>query len=136
MGMEGSLVNRLMENGRTEPEVGMGCTFFSWSDRSSGTVVEVIPFKSGPKAGKARIAMVRPDNVEVISGSEQDGSARYKITPAEDGQAVLVKRMPDRKHKDPKTGEEIVSPGGWRAGGAHGTKVSFGFRDHYHDPHF
>lgn len=134
--MYGSLVNRLLENGRTEPEVGMGCTFYSYTDRSCGTVVEIIPFKSGPKAGKARIAMVRPDDVKLVSGSEQDGSAQYKITPRKSGPAIAVKRMPDRKRKDPKTGEEVVIPGGWRAGGAHGSKVSFGSREHYYDPHF
>ena len=134
--MEGSVVNRLMENGTTEPEVGMGCTFFSWSDRSCGTVVEIIPFKSGPKKGKARIAMVRPDDVEIVSGSQQDGSARYKVTPRTEGPTIAVVRMPDRKRTNKETGEETVIPGRWRSGGANGDKVSFGFREYYYDPHF
>jgi hypothetical protein len=44
----GSLINHLGGNGRsaTKPEVGMGVTFFYWSDRSAGTINEVLNEKT------------------------------------------------------------------------------------------
>lgn len=114
----GSVVNRIMESGGPVPEVGMGATFCHWSDRSPGTVSEVTMFKSGPNAGTPRLVKVRADHVELISGSEQDGSAKYKITPNPESPEIEVKR----------------TKRGWKTSG--GTGVSFGHRDNYHDPHF
>jgi hypothetical protein len=42
MGVFGNLTNRVMESSRqVEPEVGMGATVTSFSDRAAGTVVEI-----------------------------------------------------------------------------------------------
>lgn len=52
----GSLVNYVYGNrGAPEPEIGMGVTFLHWSDRSAGTIVEILPNGYiGVKGDKAR----------------------------------------------------------------------------------
>lgn len=78
-----SLINLLQQsNTKTaEVKVGDGATFLHWSDRTPGTVSEVVNFKSGARQGTPRRIAVRPDKYEVVSGSQRDGSAKYEITP-------------------------------------------------------
>lgn len=63
------------------PEVGMGATYAVGSDRYACTIVEVLYFKSGERKGQIRGVVAQDDTARVVSGSEQDGSARYECTP-------------------------------------------------------
>jgi hypothetical protein len=121
MGFDGT-VNSILgmrTKGTPEPELGMGVTFLSPGDRTPGTIVEIVLFKSGPGAGQARLLRVRHDDWEIISGNGGDGSAKYKITPATEGPLVEITR---------RTAD---SP--WKC---HGRPVAVGRRDVYQDPHF
>lgn len=58
----GNLMNRIQEGAvEGKVEVGTGVTILSYSDRDAGTIVEIIPFKSGPNKGKPRILKVQHD---------------------------------------------------------------------------
>lgn len=51
-----SLVNSMLaaHHGAPEPEVGMGATLIMWSDRRPYTIVEVVRYKGGKKAGQVK----------------------------------------------------------------------------------
>ena len=112
-------VNGIMSGRSAEPEIGEGATFLQWSDRSAGTVVAIRYYgKGAAKAGEPKEVDVRPCDHKVISGSAHDGSARYEITENEEARPITVYR---RKK-------------GWETKG--GTRVAFGYRSVYQDPHF
>lgn len=55
----GSFVNLVMARTRQpEPEVGMGATMLSWTDRHAGTVVEIVRYKS---SGRINYIVVQSD---------------------------------------------------------------------------
>lgn len=121
--MSGSLVNRLMEGpSATVPEVGMGATITHWSDRDPATVVAVRNFKSGARKGQPREIDLQYDDYEVISGSTQDGSAKYAYTPNTSGPVVTY---------------VINNKGRWvrKGQGARGSGLVLGSRSRYYDPH-
>jgi hypothetical protein len=99
------------------PELGGGATILSWSDRYPATVIEIIPFRSGPRTGQPRIVRVQEDSWEVVSGSASDGSAKYLYFPNPEGM-ITEFRMAGKKWSGPGEG------------------IAFGFRDKYYDPHF
>jgi hypothetical protein len=101
-----------------EVKVGDGVTFLHWSDRTPGTVAEVINCKSGPKKDTPRKIGVRPDDYKVISGSPHDGSAKYEITENPDAPITWF----------------LLTPRGWK--GEHGGYLRVGDRDVYQDPSF
>lgn len=112
-------VNGALSNSSKAPEIGEGATFLHWSDRSAGTVVALRYYgKGAAKAGEIKEVDVRPCDSKVISGSTHDGSARYEITENEETRPITVYR---RKN-------------GWETKG--GSRVAFGYRSVYHDPHF
>lgn len=79
----GSLINHLYSRatrGQPAPEVGMGATVLSWTDRRAATVVSVEPTKQG-----GWIVGVQEDRAKVISGSTHDGSAVYEYTRDPEG---------------------------------------------------
>lgn len=116
--MRGSFVNRLMEGGEGEPEVGSPATVTHYSDRSPATVAKVVYTKTGPNAGKVREIHVRDDDWTVISGSEHDGSAQYEYAESPNAPVTVYRRTKQ----------------GWRS--ASGTGLALGVRERYHDPHF
>lgn len=116
----GSLVNLVIAGGaQQEPEVGMPATVCMWSDRSPATVVEVLRFKTGPKAGQVKGVVITGDSSKLVKGSEQDGSARYEYTSNPDSPyraTYLVNRR-----------GQYVKRGG-------GDKLALGYRERYYDP--
>lgn len=59
--MQGSIFNRMMDATESTPVKGEGATILMHSDRHAATVIEVIPFKSGPNKGKPRMVRVQRD---------------------------------------------------------------------------
>lgn len=119
----GSLINNLISGPPArDPEVGDGATICHWSDRSPATVTEVLRFKSGAKKGEIRGVRIRPDHVKLTSGSEQDGSARYDITPQE--------------LTDPPLGVVYLRNKNTGQYNRLGTPLALGHRERYYDPSF
>lgn len=117
----GSLVNAIASGkGQPEPEVGQGATICMWTDRQPVTVVAILRFKSGPKAGQIRGVEVTDDSWTVVKGSEHDGSAQYTYTSNPDGprKAFLIDQY-----------GRYVRKGG-------GDRLSLGRRERYSDPSF
>jgi hypothetical protein len=127
----GSLVNHMysrMTIGAPAPEVGMGATTLSWSDRHAATVMKVTELKSKVWAYEIHIT---EDKVTAVSGSAHDGSAVYSFEPNPDGY-VDIYRM------DRKTGSWVrgyINQGTGRFKQRRGGLI-LGKRDHYYDPHF
>ena len=114
--MRGSLVNTVLD-GSGEPKIGGGATVLLHSDRRAATVIEIVPFKSGPNRGKPRKVVVQEDNWKVIGGSVQDGSAAYAYQRNTEGMFHTF----------------IWSKCGWRT---NGLGITFGHRNHHIDPGF
>ena len=127
-----SLVNHLysrMTIGAPAPEVGMGATTLSWTDRHAATVTKVTELKSKVWAYEIHIM---EDKVTCISGSAHDGSAVYAFEPNPYGYADIF-RM-DRKTGKWVRGYVNQLTGRFkqrRSGG-----LILGMREHYYDPHF
>ena len=118
----GSFVNHLISGTQTaEPTVGMPATICMWSDRHPATVVEVLRFKSGARKGQVRGVIVTEDSYKVVSGSEQDGSARYEYTsnPESPNRATFLVNQ---------RGQYVCKGGG--------DKLALGSRERYYDPSF
>lgn len=109
--------------GQPEPEVGMGITLLFWSDREPGTIVDVVPFKSGPNKGKARLIRFQEDKVDFVDG-------KTVITPDPDARVETATR---------RKGDRFVTTGDknilWNAP-IEGVRVRIGDRGYYRDPHF
>jgi len=96
------------------PAIGMGATGYSGTDRRPFTVSRIT---------SPRSVWLRADNYKVVSGSAQDGSAVYEITPDENSPEFEV---------------TLRKNGGWYPKGVsmgYGG-YSVGTRDAYMDPHF
>lgn len=123
-----SLVNHLQSRaviGQPEPTVGMGATLLSWTDRDAATIVEVF------KVGKLTYITVQGDSAKVVSGSGQNGSAKYEFTADPDGIKNTFRREESGKwtevRKNPATQR-------WIKTGGYGLRI--GARDKYRDPSF
>jgi len=70
----GSLINQIYGSmvGTPEPEVGMGVTFLSHSDRDAGTIIEVNTAK--------RYIVVTDDDAERTDSNGMSESQEYKFT--------------------------------------------------------
>ena len=109
MEMYGNLTNRLME-GKQDivPEIGMGATKLSWSDRDPYTIVEII--------SKNKI-VVQADEAENIGDVCYD--QQWKITPNPNGHKTTL----------------IQTKKGWKVlGGC--TRFIIGRREKYFDYEF
>ncbi|MCP9209600.1 hypothetical protein [Streptomyces cucumeris] len=121
--MHGSLTNRLLENSVGEtPVIGMGATITHWSDRTPATVVEVKVFKSGARKGMPREIVVQYDHWKVVSGSTDDGSAKYEYERDANGHTEIY---------------VVNNSGRWVKKGlaGKGNGLVVGERDRYWDPH-
>lgn len=116
----GSLVNEVMSDiQKSDPKIGDGATLLHWSDRTAATVVAIRRYMKGPKKGQLRELIIQEDEARLISGSEQDGSARYEYSANPDGiEHVLTKNR----------------QGAWRTKG--GAYIHIGSRQQYRDPSF
>ena len=117
----GSPINHVMATSANhiKPLVGMAVTICMWSDRRPGTIVKV--HKVHPKGKQL---WIQEDDHKVISGSMQDGSAKYEYTPN-------ISR-PLLHYKFSKSKQQWIEAGprgkGWR--------LRLGTREYYCDPHF
>jgi len=127
-----SVVNHLysrMTDGAPAPEVGMGATKLSWTDRHAATVTKVTQLTS--KVWAYEIFVIE-DKPTVVSGSVHDGSAVYTFEPNPSGYADMY-RM-ERKTGKWVRGYINQETGRFkqrRSGG-----LIIGMRDHHFDPHF
>lgn len=117
----GSLVNHLYSRvAPITPEVGMGASILSWSDRQAATVVAV----------DGAIFAITADTAKIVSGTTYDGSAKYEFTSNPNGHRYYFRIGKDGKPegvtKNPTTGRWLKT----------GNRVLLGKRDHYHDPSF
>lgn len=125
----GSLVNHIYSRatkGQPEPEVGMGATILSWTDRHAGTIIGVCHMNLHT------VVWVQQDNYKVISGSGHDGSAEYEYSPNPQG---ILTRF---RFKNGRW-EEIVmnfKTGRWNKLDGGGNGLLIGSRDEYRDPCF
>ena len=94
------------------PKVGDGATIQHWSDRSAATVIWVSP--SGHQV------KIQEDDAKLIDGNYLSEYQAYEFTPNPNARVVLVTRRQN---------------GDYRVAGA-STRVYFGFRNKYRDPHF
>jgi len=123
-----SVINHLQARGvvgQPEPELGMGATLLSWTDRDAGTIVEIF------QVGKLTFVTVQDDSSKVVKGSGMDGSAEYEFTPNPNGCKRHFRReeggMWSQVRKNDATGRWVKTNG-------QGLKI--GVRDKYRDPSF
>ncbi len=95
-----------------KPEIGMGATVFSYTDRSAATIVKISP------SGKT--AWIVYDKAERTDKNGMSESQDYAYSPGE-GKPI---RCSLRKN------------GEWRMSGSDQRKVAFGKRESYHDYSF
>lgn len=123
----GSLVNHLAANSRhvfTMPEVGEGVTFYSWSDRSAGTVVEL----TDPK--KLIIAVTDDEATRTDKNGMSDCQS-YEYKTNWDGRKRYYRWS---AKKNQWQGVEQNEKGRWVLN--HNQTISLGNRDAHHDYSF
>lgn len=110
----GSLVNHVMGSStQPTPEVGMGVTFLSYTDRSPGTIASV------SKSGKT--ITVRPDAYRRTDSNGMSESQTYEFTPQPDA---------------PESTYTLRKNGSWVREGQPmkgGSRIAIGYRDAYYD---
>jgi hypothetical protein len=111
--MVGSLINRVMQRCKQpNPEVGMGITIYSYSDRSAGTITEV------SKSGKSFVF-------------QYDEAIRIDKNGMSDCQDYEYRQKPEsQRYKAYKTKQ-----GQWKIR-KDGRVVGLGYRNFYHDYSF
>jgi hypothetical protein len=98
------------------PEVGMGATVAFGSDRYPATVIKVVPFKSGARAGQLREVLVQFDKAKVVGGKWPDFEYEYETDPV--GRELWFVAKANGKFT------------------CNGIQIGFGHRVRYNDPHF
>ena len=124
----GSLVNHIYSRstkGQPEPTVGMGVTILHWSDRSTGTIVEVFKIKNDWAIA------VTGDDYKIVSGSTQDGSAEYEYISRMDSPHRSYWRFTEKGWGQVRKNEDT---GRWL--NIKGNGLIIGKRDRYYDPSF
>jgi len=126
---EQKMINDIMSRqtkGQPTPEVGMGATWFSGSDRYAATIVEVIE-----KNGTFIIA-IQDDNAQVTNiGSGGTGGEEYEYSKNEKG---CIRHF--RFKKDGVKWENVVKneeTGRWNLGYGN---CAIGYRQAYRNPSF
>lgn len=118
----GNFFNSIYANaGVDEPQVGMGATYIAWSDRYAYTVVEVLRYKSGAKAGQVKAVVATRD---IATRTDGHGMS--------DSQSYSYQTNPDAKR------ETYTLRGNGRfirSGGNHGV-LAIGDRREYYDYSF
>lgn len=116
IGQGGSFNNRLAEACQMPaPEVGMGATIMSYTDRHAATIVEV-------SACGTRIAVIE-DIAKRTDGGGMSESQSYEYSPGNGEKQYFSRR----------------SNGMWIRVGSearNGTAIAIGYRDSYHDYSF
>jgi hypothetical protein len=94
------------------PAVGMGATYFGYTDRDAYTILSI------SKSGKG--FTMQEDTATRTDTNGMSESQDYTFTPNPRGRVVTVK----------------MTKNGWRVGGMRGHKVAVGVRDSYYDYSF
>lgn len=111
--MSGSLINRIGERSKQpNPEIGMGITIYSYSDRSAGTIIEI------SKSGKSFVF-------------QYDEAIRIDSNGMSDVQDYDYKRKPESKRFRAYKSKN----GQWKIR-KDGRVVGLGYRNFYHDYSF
>lgn len=112
----GSVINFFMGNATTgtEPEVGVGVTLLSWTDRTAGTIIAATP----------NVIVVQEDAAKRLDSNGMSESQHYEFSPDPSGRiSVFTKRRNGQYTLDGcKTGE--------------GNGLLIGHREKYHDYSF
>ena len=98
------------------PKVGMGATVGIGTDMYPATVIFVVPFKTGAKAGSVREVQVQFDRSTVVGGTWPD--LQYEYSPEPSGRLLWFR---------------VNTKGQFRC---NGIRIGFGHRRRYNDPHF
>lgn len=117
-----SLVNHLLSratDGQPTPQVGMGATILSWTDRYAGTIVELLP--NG-------VIAVQKDHAVRIDKNGMSECQEYRHEPNPRGAVYHFKRR-----KNGKWSEVVRSSDTNRWVFADGYGLRIGDRQHYHD---
>lgn len=83
----GNFTNSLVSNiylsasNTPTPEVGMGATIAMWSDRYAATIVEVVRFKTGQRAGQVKTVVVQRDHVKRVDTNGMSDAQNYQYSP-------------------------------------------------------
>lgn len=120
----GSMVNHLqsrMVKGQPTPEVGMGATLLSWTDRNPGTIIKV------ETIGKFLYVHVQDDLYKRTDNHGMSEDQDYEYTPNPNG-PVRVFRIKEggmwqAVYKNPDTGRWVKGSGG----------LFIGKRERYYD---
>lgn len=102
-------------NGQPVPEVGMGATVLMWSDRHPATIVAVVTFKGGARAGQVKEIHVQQDDAKRVDNNGMSESQTYEFTPNKDAGIQIFK---------------VTKSGAFKGSGG---QLRIGERDKYHD---
>lgn len=120
----GSLTNYMYGNSKSaDPEVGMGATMLSWSDRHGATIVEVFTRRG------SRYVAVQQDKATRIDNNGMSEDQEYAYEPNPNGYKHYFKEKNGRwigVGPDPVTGK------GLREGNGSGY-LAIGYRREYYD---
>lgn len=118
MSLHNDLYSRMVI-GQPEPEVGMGCSILSYSDRHAASVSAVL---------KPDLIEVRRDHAKRVDGNGFSESQEYEFSPNSEGARSYFKRSKEgfwrEVYRNPESGRWVLSGG---------VKLRLGQRLHYHD---
>lgn len=129
----GSLVNHLHSRGtigQPKPEVGMGCTFLSWSDRNPGTIYKVEEYVSGKTWGY--FIYCRNDEVDWDPETKEQ-----TFTPRTEGLGRVYRSKNPRGEPNNSSWTQVCqneTTGRWNK--VDGAGIRIGEKEYYRDPHF
>lgn len=104
----GSLINHIYSGmNSAAPEVGMGCTILSWTDRNAATIVRVIDTKT---------IEIQEDSAKRVDRNGMSDCQTYEFTPNPDASIQTVK---------------LSKAGAWKTQG--GQTVMIGRREKHYD---
>jgi hypothetical protein len=116
----GSLMNMLQAGARSpEPEVGMGATILMWSDRHAATIVEVVRYKTGQRAGEVKGVWIQADTATRTDSNGMSDAQSYTYAPNADAPRVYARRTAQ--------GGYVLSSG---------SRLGIGYRENYYDYSF
>jgi hypothetical protein len=120
MSNHGSLVNTVMGNSATEPEVGMGATIISWSDRHAATIIKV----AYNRRGYVTSIVVQEDDAKRTDSNGMSDAQSYEYTPNTNNSTTTFTLRQNGRWV--RQGESMKG----------GQRCAIGYRDTHHDYSF
>jgi hypothetical protein len=123
----GSLINLMaIEANHPEvlPEIGTGVTFYSWTDRSAGTVTEIVD-------AKKMIIGIKPDRATRTDSNGMSDCQSYSYETIHDASPRYYRFSSKKKCWE---GVSKNEKGRWVLNGSN--KIGIGHRDAHHDYSF